>query len=104
MQTYLAYHLQCIMITQLTVKDKIDDLEGIFNLRQQLLDLFLYKTKRWAEVYLATIAVLAPFGTPARATRRLRFCRHGLNRHLHTLVHLFRHDGVRRAALGTEQR
>ena len=55
MQAYLLHHLQGIIVTQLTVKDKIDHVEGIANLLQQPLDVTLNKTQRWAEVHLATI-------------------------------------------------
>jgi hypothetical protein len=65
MQAHLLHHLQCIIVPQLTVKDKIDHIEGIANLLQQPLDVQLNKPQRWAEVYLATIAILAPFGTTA---------------------------------------
>ena len=53
-----------IVMTQLTVKNKVHDLEGIANLLQQPLDVLLDKTQRWTERHLATVAILAPFGTP----------------------------------------
>src|ERR671915_1446034 len=103
MQAYLLHHLQGIIVTQLTVKDKIDHVEGIANLLQQPLDVQLNKPQRWAEVHLATIAILAPFGTPAGATRLLLSLRRCLNRYFPRLVHLFGHYWVRGAVLHAEQ-
>src|ERR671911_2549 len=103
MQAHLLCHLQRIIVTKLTIKDKIDHAERIANLLQHLLHVRLNKTKRRAELYLATITILAPFGTPARATRRLRFRRRGLHRYLQTLVYLFSYHRIRGAMLYTEQ-
>jgi len=86
---------------QLTVKDKIHHLAGIANVLQQPLDVVLNKTQRRAESHLATIAILAPFGTPSRATGLLLGAL--LNRRLTGLAHLFGHHRVRRATLDAEQ-
>src|SRR5688500_8639913 len=67
------------------------------------LDVQLNKPQRWAAVHLATMAMLAPFGTPAGATRPLLLLRRGLNRHGRQLVHLLGHHGIRRAVLHAEQ-
>src|SRR5215510_9511227 len=63
MQTHLSDHLHGIIMTQLTVKNKVHYLASVTNLLQQALDVLLEKTERWAELHVPTVAILAPWGT-----------------------------------------
>ena len=101
MQPHLSYHLERIIMPELTIKDKRDDLEGLANLLQQPLDVCLDKTQRRTESHLATMTILAAFGAPSRATGLLR--RRRLPRGLAGLLNLFGHHGVRGTALDAEQ-
>src|SRR5215831_7048448 len=101
MQTHLSDHLQSIVRTQLTIKNKVHDLASVTNLLQQALDVLLDKTERWAELHLPTVAILAPWGTSPLPPGLLRWLY--LRCCLTGLLHLFGHDRVRRAALDTEQ-
>jgi hypothetical protein len=68
METHLSHHLPGIVMTQLTVKENIPHLAGLSNVLQHPPDVGLHQTKRRAAFHLATMTILAPFGTPSRAT------------------------------------
>ena len=68
MQPHLSYHLERIIMPELTINDKIEDLDGLANLLQQPLDVCLDKTQRRTERHLATMTILAAFGAPSQAT------------------------------------
>ena len=55
MQPHLSDHLQSIVMTWLTIKNKVHDLESVTNLLQQALDVLLDKTERWADLSLRNI-------------------------------------------------
>ena len=102
MQAHLSDHLHRIVMTELTIENKVHDLEGIADLLEQPLDMLLDETKRWAQFHLAPVAILAPFGPSSSATGLLLGRR--LPQRIGGLVNLFGHDRVRRAALDTQQR
>jgi hypothetical protein len=88
-------------MTEFTIENKVHDLEGIADLLEQPLDMLLDETKRWTQVHLAPVAILAPFGPSSSATGLLLGRR--LPQRIGGLVHLLGQDRVRRAALDTQQ-
>src|SRR5215472_19033983 len=93
MQTHLSDPLHGIMMTQLTIKNKVHHLASVTYLLQQALDVLLAKTERWAELHVPTVAILAPWGTSPLPLGLLRWLY--LRCSLTGLLHLFGHDRVR---------
>src|SRR5215510_5836320 len=100
MQTYLSDHLHRIVMTQLTIKNKVHHLQGIANLFQHPLDVLLDETKCRTDLHLATVAILAPFGPSPLPTALLLGW--GLHRGFGGLCDLFDPHRGRRAAFDTE--
>ena len=67
-------HVPGIVMTELTIAQKGHDLAGLADLLEPPLDRLLDDTKRRAQCYLATMAMLAPW-RPSSSARRLRLGR-----------------------------
>ena len=92
-------HTRCNHDTEKS--EKVHDLEGIADLREQPLDMLLDETKRRAQFHRATVAILAPLW-PSSSAPGLR-CGRLLHQRIGGLFHLLGYDRVRRAALDTQQ-
>ena len=92
MEAHLSDHLHGIVMTEFPIEQKVHDLEGIADLREQSLDMLLDETKRWAQFHRATVAILAPFGPSSLASRLLLWL--VLHRRSAGLLNLFDQDRV----------
>ena len=68
MEACLSDHLHGIVMTEFAIEQKVHDLEGIADLLEPPFVMLLDETKRRAQFYLATIAILAPWRPSSSAT------------------------------------
>src|SRR5437763_13637611 len=100
MEAHLSDHLHGIVMTEFPIEQKVHDLEGIADLREQSLDMLLDETKRRAQFHGATVAILAPLG-PSSSAPRLR-CGRLFPPRIRRLFHGLGHDRGSLAAAGTD--
>ena len=101
MEAHLSHHVHGIVMTEFTIEQKVHDLTGIADLLEQPLDMHLDETKRRAQGYLATVAILAPW-RPSSSATSLRLGRL-LHQRLGGFFYLLGQDWVRCAAFNTQQ-